>query len=125
VARFTGYFKQAFLRVAWASASDQQPPVGTPLHDFLMDVMSGRVTEVTPGRFIAATSQGGTSVSFDFRGITPMEMADLCAELLTMYEQGVTNGLAITPNESVVYAYMLDQLRPVKGYTGNFMYLAK
>lgn len=122
MARFTGYTKRGFLRVAWAAASDQQPPVGTPLHDFLMTVLSGRINEITPGRFVASTAQGSTSVSFSFNGISPMEMADLSEELLTMYDQGTANGLTA---ESDIYAYMLDQLRPVKGYTGNFMYLAK
>ena|SRR5258706_8967800 len=99
------------------------------LLEALLLILSAPVVTVQKGRILISASSGEVTASFSTSiGLSQAQLMDVVSELIDRYEQAkadlISEGNA-TPTDAQIYARELDDLRAIKGYTSNFLWLTK
>lgn len=122
MARFTADYRQAFLRNLWAAKDEQ----ATTLSALLLATLRGRIESTSEGFLVSSTSGAGHSTQFfipqNSGGLTPQSIAELCNELINVYEDSARY-LDDSTDEDAIYAEMLSRLRPVRRVRSDFTML--
>lgn len=92
-----------------------------------------QATQTSSGLLITGTTGNGKSVSFSVppnqAGLTPVAITEFYAELLNRWDDALATLGYTAPappgTDAQIFTQLLAFFRPIKGYTKNFMYLAK
>lgn len=117
------YEKRGFLR----SVRKQAAAANLPLEDALLALLEGRYTSVSQGRvLISMSNEAGSSGWIAPSKKSQSDVLALVSELMDLRDQVEAN-LGDTFNEEQLFQGMLahPRLIAIKGYTSNFMYMAK
>ncbi len=115
-------FCLAALRSVWGTAASRP----TSLRDALQAKSDTQFSIVAAGG-IKSTSANGQHTIFSEKngqGPIPAEVLAVWVYLVELFDRA-TGELGGTPTDTLVEAKMETYLRPVTGYTDNWMYLAK
>jgi len=107
---------------------EQCQPNGKSLKDLLMEVLrhcDDAINGVTPGTWIASTSENGGSASFmALQEFSPIVAKRLVGELLDAYDQAVEcleRRLQRKPNDQEIYKrLMTHNLRSIRRYRNDY-----
>jgi hypothetical protein len=116
----------AFLRQAGRDAADSQKTLREQL-----DAIEGDALSLIRDGSISQVSRASAShnyFSFGPGRITQTQIVSIAAFLISLHADAVVAlGIAapVVDDNAAIQAQMESKLRPVKGYTSNFMYLAK
>lgn len=120
-------FLLAALRKAWAEVNASNPKPA--LRDYLIVKSNAQFPLVGSGA-IKSTAANGQHTQFDDSGASPSASDVLSAwnYLVERFDAAkatlISSGIA-APTDMQVEAQMETDLRPIAGYTNNFMYLSK
>lgn len=125
MARFTSDYRQAFLRNLWAAKDE----TASTLPTLLLATLRGKVQSTEEGFLISSVSGAGHSTQFHIPqsisgGLTPQTLAELCNELINLYEDSARY-LDDSTDEEAIYTEMLSRLRPVRRVTHDFTLLGR
>lgn len=115
---------KAALMDAWAYTKALNPSGGTALRDVLVqNVLDSR--QLIAGGQIKTTSNDGHMTSFATgSGLGASDIVEVWVYLVEEFDRAKSD-LGGDPDDTTVEARMESQLRPMFGYTGNYMYLSK
>ena len=111
--------KRAFLRGIKYDADAARLKLKTAL----MSALRGQVQEVSTGKVLIGTAANGQTVNFALPSSFDAAAAlRVVSDLVDLYEE--SEGLVSDPtNDGLIYAQMLDLLRPVRSYTHDHTHL--
>ena len=118
----TAYAKLFLRGLKWDSVTN-----ATTLALTLKTAAQAQLRTVNGGLVLVGAAQNGHSTSFalpaNSSGITPSAVAELCSEMLDLYDSARAILVAagtLAPSDDVIYAAMLVRLQPVKSFRPNF-----
>lgn len=107
--------KRLFLRGIYATAQAG----GQSLSEALNALALGSYTSTSSGKFITSTMAAGRKVDFIVppagRGLTPLEIGEVLAQLLDLYEvcDAALQTIPIaSPTDAQLFAEIMDRLQP-------------
>jgi len=115
--------KRGFLR----SVRSQAVKLKLPIEGALLGVLEGRYISVVAGRINVSFSDGSTASGYVApSGKSQSNVMELASELMDLRDE-VEASLPGDTNDDAIFAGMMahPRMRAIKGYTTNFMYMAK
>lgn len=115
--------KRGFLRDFKREAAAKNKPLNTALQE----ILHCPTLSVQRGRILLNASSGDVTAGYSQSvGLNQAEVLETVAELLDLYDDVVAKLTTEGPvTDELAYQAMMAALRPIKGYTDNFVFLIK